>query len=62
MKKLISNNLLVVMGIVFGGIGGWMYWYFIGCASGTCPITSHPLNSSIYGMAMGGLFFSILKK
>jgi hypothetical protein len=52
----------VIAGVILGTIGGFAYWYFIGCAGGACMITSKPLNSSIYGAIMGGLFFSILEK
>ncbi|MGA9119143.1 MAG: DUF6132 family protein, partial [Bacteroidota bacterium] len=33
--------------------GGFLYYYFIGCASGTCPITSNPYVSTLYGAGMG---------
>jgi hypothetical protein len=44
-----------IAGISAGAIAGFGYWYFIGCNSGSCPITSSPLNSSVYGGIMGGL-------
>lgn len=47
--------------MLLGGIGGFAYWYFIGCASGSCPITSRPMNSIAYGAIMGGLFFNIIQ-
>jgi hypothetical protein len=62
MKKIIIKYRWVLSGVLIGGIGGWCYWYFVGCASGTCPITAHPLNSTAYGMMMGGLFFSMFVK
>ena len=51
-----------LIGICLGGIVGFMYWKFIGCASGTCMITSKPLNSSLYGALMGYLIAGIFKK
>lgn len=51
-----------IVGIVVGAVGGFLYWNFVGCASGTCAITSKPLNSSAYGALMGGLLFSSFKK
>ncbi|MBI3233490.1 MAG: rhodanese-like domain-containing protein, partial [Bacteroidetes bacterium] len=51
----------VILGVFVGAILGFSYYYFIGCATGTCAITSKPLNSTIYGSVMGGLFFSLLK-
>lgn len=47
--------------LVIGGIGGFAYYYFIGCNSGTCPITSNPYISTTYGMIMG-LLLSIDNK
>ncbi len=44
-----------VGGAVLGGAAGYAYWYFVGCHSGTCLITSRPVNSSLYGMLMGVL-------
>lgn len=61
MKRKLLENKLVIAGVVLGATGGFLYWYFVGCASGTCMITSNPWNSSVYGAVMGGLFFSILK-
>lgn len=61
MKRKLLENKLVIAGVVLGAIGGFLYWYFVGCASGTCMITSNPWNSSVYGAVMGGLFFSIIK-
>ncbi|MFD2890942.1 DUF6132 family protein [Flavobacterium chuncheonense] len=47
------------IGVVLGLIIGYLYYYYIGCASGTCAITSKPFNSSLYGGLMGGLLFNI---
>jgi hypothetical protein len=41
---------------MIGTIGGFLYWHFIGCASGTCPITSKWYSSSAYGLLFGYLF------
>jgi phage shock protein E len=46
---------------VLGGITGFSYYYFVGCASGTCAITSSPINSTIYGILMGGLLGDIFR-
>jgi hypothetical protein len=62
MKKWINNNILYIFGAMVGAVGGYLYWQQIGCASGICMITSKPLNSTIYGAAMGGLFFGMFKK
>jgi hypothetical protein len=43
------------LGIVIGGIAGYLYYHFAGCASGTCAITSNPYLSTIGG-GLGGFF------
>jgi hypothetical protein len=62
MKKWFSNNLLYIIGAIAGGVAGYLYWQQIGCSSGTCAITSKPLNSTVYGAAMGALLFGIFQK
>jgi hypothetical protein len=45
-----------IIGVVIGAALGFAYWRFIGCASGTCPITSNPWISTSYGAVIGLLF------
>lgn len=59
MKKAI---LYPFAGIVIGSTLGYLYYHFIGCSSGTCPITSNPVSSALYGAVMGGLLLSSLGK
>lgn len=54
-KKIITLRLII--GLAIGGLLGFAYYYFIGCNGGTCPITSNPYKSTIWGMAIGGLLF-----
>ena len=54
--------IITGIGVVFGAIAGYLYYYYIGCASETCSITSRPLNSSLYGSVMGGLVFNMFVK
>lgn len=60
--NFINNYKLTIIGAVVGAIGGYLYYHYVGCASGTCPISSKPLISTLYGMLMGSLFFNIFKK
>lgn len=46
------------IGIALGAVGGFLYWYYIGCNSGSCAITSSPINSTLYGGMMGGLLLN----
>lgn len=40
-------------GILLGGIAGFMYYYFVGCTSGSCAITSNPVSSVLFGGVLG---------
>jgi hypothetical protein len=62
MKKWFKSNVFYFIGAGLGAAGGYAYWYFVGCSSGTCAITSSPLNSTIYFAAVGALALSTLKK
>lgn len=61
-KKVFTQYWLVLLGVVIGALGGYLYWLYIGCSSGSCPITSSPFLSSLWGAVMGGLLFSIFKR
>jgi hypothetical protein len=54
-----SNFLKPVLGIVIGGILGFLYYSFIGCSSGSCAITSNPYLSIFFGGFFG---FSFVKR
>lgn len=53
--------VILGIGVVIGGLSGFLYWHYVGCLSGTCAITSSPVNSTIYGSMMGGLLFDMFK-
>jgi hypothetical protein len=58
--KISRKWKIAAMGAFVGGIGGYLYYHFIGCTSGNCAITSDPLNSAIYGMLLGGLAIDMI--
>lgn len=35
--EIAKKNWPYIVGAIVGGVGGYLYWYFIGCTSGTCP-------------------------
>jgi hypothetical protein len=39
--------------IIIGGVAGFLYYYFIGCNSGSCGITSDPYMSIMWGGLLG---------
>jgi len=55
--------MIRILSVIAGGILGWLYHYFVGCMSGSCPITSNPYISIIFGAAFFGLLLpDIIKK
>ncbi len=62
MKKWLTTNKCYLIGAAIGSVGGFCYWKFIGCTSGSCAITSSPINSSLYGAMMGALVSGMFKK
>jgi hypothetical protein len=53
--KNITQYIKKYYPIALGAFGGYLYYYFIGCASGACPITSNPYISIMYGSLIGGV-------
>lgn len=58
LKKWIFTNKFRIIMILLGAISGFSYWYFIGCTTGSCPITSSPYISIIWGATIGYLLSS----
>jgi hypothetical protein len=47
---------------IFGASVGFAYYYFVGCQSGTCPITGNPWISTAYGSGVGLIMASGQRK
>lgn len=41
------------LAILIGGLAGFAYYWFVGCSSGSCAITSNPYMSIIFGSLFG---------
>jgi hypothetical protein len=50
MTELVGGKMLFPLG---GAIVGYLYYLYIGCPSGACPITANPYSSTLYGLIMG---------
>ncbi len=54
MKRL---RFLIFSGV--GAVAGYLYYFFIGCKTNTCPITANPYLSTLYGLLIGfGIYWS----
>lgn len=59
MRNFLLKHWLKIVGIAAGSLGGYIYYYYVGCVSGTCPITSNPYRMTLYGALLGYLLFSM---
>jgi len=60
MRKFLFGYRYIAIFIILGIIGGFLYWRFIGCSTGSCPITSNWHTSTLMGGVMGYLTGSII--
>ncbi|MBN1415310.1 MAG: hypothetical protein JW973_09435 [Bacteroidales bacterium] len=60
MRSLFLKYWYVIMLSLAGLAGGFLYWKYIGCQSGSCPITSHWHSSTVIGGIIGYLSGSIV--
>lgn len=57
-----TKHKRTMFGVAVGAVAGFMYWRFIGCSSGHCPISSNPFISTGYGSMLGYLFVGLIRK
>jgi hypothetical protein len=62
MLNFIIKYKTYIIGIVLGVLAGFLYWRFVGCSSGSCPITSRWYNTMLYGGIIGALLGSPNRK
>lgn len=60
MKDFIRKHFFIIIISIAGAVGGFIYWKFIGCESGTCMIKSKWYLSTLWGGAFGYLAGSII--
>jgi len=62
MKEYLKKNFLKIIFPVAGAFGGFMYWKYVGCLSGTCIIKSVWYLSTVYGLALGWVTGSLAEE
>ena len=62
MKEFFKGHGWTIAGIVSGALGGFLYWHFVGCSTGACPLTSNPFITMAYMGFIGWLFSGIFGK
>jgi len=48
-------TLRIIIGMLVGGALGFAAYKFIGCTTGTCPLTSNPWVSTLLGLGLGAV-------
>jgi hypothetical protein len=56
----IKKHRLLIVFTLLGMAGGFLYWKFVGCLSGSCPIKSLWYMSTLFGGLIGYLTSSII--
>ncbi len=54
-KEIIKSKRIQIIFLLAGAVGGFLYWRFVGCNSGTCAIKSVWYWSTLWGAAVGYL-------
>jgi len=53
MKAFILKHRFALLLIIPGIIAGFLYWKYVGCLSGTCPLTSNWHSTILFGGFIG---------
>ncbi len=57
---LIKKQWAYIAGAAIGALAGYLYWYFVGCETGTCPLKSSPWAMILWGGLFGSLIFDLI--
>ena len=59
MKEKAKKRMRPLLFTIGGALAGLTYYHFIGCATGSCPITANPISSMIYMGVLGWLLSGV---
>ena len=62
MNNLINRYWRTALFTVIGAGVGFAYWRFIGCSTGTCPLTANWTSSTLMGGLVGMLAAPAIRK
>ena len=62
MKEKGKKWMIPALFTIGGVLAGLAYYHFIGCATGSCPITSNPVSSMVYMGLIGWLLSGVFGK
>jgi len=54
-KGVFQSKRIQIIFLLIGAVGGFLYWRFVGCTSGTCIIKSVWYWTTLWGAAVGYL-------
>ena len=60
-KKYIKKFQFEILFGVLGAVGGYLYWYYVGCLTGTCPLKKVWYYDVFLGVLIGLLLADIVK-
>jgi hypothetical protein len=61
MKVSKRKMVYIVIGAILGGLVGFLFYRFVGCATGSCKIASNPYLSTVYWAFLGALLANLLR-
>ena len=62
MRSYIKKHSLALILAMTGAVCGFLYWKFVGCKSGSCPIKSNWYLMTIWGTVFGYLLGDIISE
>jgi hypothetical protein len=55
-RELWKKHRVSLLGFAIGSLGGYLYWYYVGCLTGTCPLKKLWYYDALLGGLIGLLF------